>query len=96
MFLLGIGLWLLRQYLMPSVKVNLPPSGAAPWQRVRIDSRDDRNCMSSDSTQALPTLGGSTLSSGDVVPTTSDFLPTVGKDIPLAGTSRPPPANSHG
>jgi hypothetical protein len=54
---------------MPSVEVRLPPSGASPWQRVRSESLDDRDCLSiSDyNTQVLPALDSSALISGDIV-----------------------------
>ena len=60
-FLLAIGLLLLRKYLMPPAEVRLPPSGAAPWRRVRLDSLDDgdRMSISDENTQTLPVLGAS-------------------------------------
>src|SRR5712692_349102 len=45
------GRWLLRQWLMPVRKVKLPPSGAAPWQRVRTTSLPGSMNSSGDSTQ---------------------------------------------
>jgi hypothetical protein len=38
--LVVIGL-VLRRWLMPARKAKLPPSGAAPWQRVRTTGLDD-------------------------------------------------------
>jgi hypothetical protein len=36
--LVAVGRWLLRKWLLPVRKVKVPPSGAAPWQRVRPTS----------------------------------------------------------
>lgn len=36
--LAAVGRWLLRKWLLPVRRVKLPPSGAAPWQRVRPTS----------------------------------------------------------
>ncbi len=38
------GRWLLRQWLLPVRKVKGPPSGAAPWQRVRTTSLPGSMC----------------------------------------------------
>ena len=68
--LLAIGLLLLRKYLLPPAEVRLPPSGAAPWQRVRLDSLDDgdRLSVSDENTQTLPALDGRAPTSADMVP----------------------------
>jgi CheY-like chemotaxis protein len=81
MLLLIIGLLLLRKYLMPSAKVRLSPSGATPWQRVRIKSVDD-HMSSSGSSMQTPTLGGSSPTSSDFMPTTDGYSPTTRNVIP--------------
>jgi hypothetical protein len=53
--LVAVGLLLLLKWLMPVRWVKLPPSGAAPWQRVRPTSLHGNMNSSSDSTQQLPT-----------------------------------------
>lgn len=53
--LVAVGLWLLRQWLMPVRKVKVPPSGAAPWQRVRTTSLNGNITSSVDRRQQLPT-----------------------------------------
>jgi hypothetical protein len=82
MLLLAIGLLLLRKYLMPSAKVRLSPSGATPWQRVRINSLDDSMSSSDHSLQARTTLGGSSPTSSDFMPGTDGYLPTIRNVIP--------------
>ncbi len=49
------GLWLLRQWLMPVRKVKVPPSGAAPWQRVRPTSLPGSMNSPGDQSQQFPT-----------------------------------------
>ncbi len=54
-----IGFLLLRKYLLPlqPVKVNLPPSGAQPWRRVRTGSIHDYTNLAGDTLQdSGPTL----------------------------------------
>jgi hypothetical protein len=82
MLLLAIGLLLLRKYLMPSAKVRLPPSGAPPWQRMRINSLEDRVSSSDHSWQRRQTLDGSSPTSNDCVPTTDGYLPITRNAIP--------------
>jgi hypothetical protein len=82
MLLLAIGLLLLRKYLMPSAKVRLSPSGATPWQRVRINSLDGQMSSSGHSLQTRPTLGGSSPTSSDYMPGTDGYLPTIRNVIP--------------
>jgi hypothetical protein len=53
--LVAVGLWLLRQWLLPVRKVKVPPSGAAPWQRVRTTSLPVNINSSVDRRQQLPT-----------------------------------------
>jgi hypothetical protein len=53
------GLLLLRKRLLPPqpIRVNLPPSGAQPWRRVRIDSMHDNTNIAADPLQdSGPTL----------------------------------------
>jgi hypothetical protein len=64
--LVSVGLWLLRQWLMPLRKV--PPSGAAPWQRVR--------------TTSLPGNINSSVDRRQQFPTTDAFLPATRNSIP--------------
>ncbi len=66
--LVAVGLWLLRQWLMPMRKVKLPPSGAAPWQRMRTPSLPGNITSSVDRRQQLPT--------------TDAFLPAIRSRIP--------------
>src|SRR6266496_3822699 len=82
MLLLVIGLLLLRKYLMPSGKVRKSPSGAPPWQRVRINSLDARMSSSGHSVQTRPTLGGNSPTSSDFTLTTDGFHPTARNVIP--------------
>jgi|GEM_PF-2509993 len=53
--LVAVGLLLLLKWLMPVKWVKVPPSSAAPWQRVRPTSLHGDMNSSSDSTQQLPT-----------------------------------------
>jgi len=53
--LAAVGLFLLLKWLMPVKWVKLPPSGAAPWQRVRPTSLHGNMNSSGGSTQQLPT-----------------------------------------
>ena len=48
------GLWLLRQWLLPVRKVKVPPSGAAPWQRVRTTSLPGSMNSPGDRRQLFP------------------------------------------
>jgi hypothetical protein len=82
MLLLTIGLVLLRKYLMPSARMRLSPSGATPWQRMRINSLDGRESSSDQRLQTRPTLGGSSLTSSDIMPETDGYLPTTRNVIP--------------
>ncbi len=66
--LVAVGLWLLQQWLMPVRKVKVPPSGAAPWQRVRPTSLPGNINSSVDRRQQLPT--------------TDAFLPATRNSIP--------------
>jgi hypothetical protein len=66
--LVAIGLWLLRQWLLPVRKVKVPPSGAAPWQRVRLTSLPGNINSSGDRRQQLLT--------------TDAFLPATRNSIP--------------
>lgn len=66
--LVAVGLWLLWQWLMPVRKVKVPPSGAAPWQRVRTTSLPGNINSSVDRRQQLPT--------------TDAFLPATRNSIP--------------
>src|SRR5260221_1615339 len=49
------GRWLLRQWLLPVRKVKGPPSGAAPWQRVRTSSPHGSMNSPGDRRQPFPT-----------------------------------------
>jgi hypothetical protein len=49
------GRWLLRQWLLPVRKVKGPPSGAAPWQRVRTTSLPGSMNSPGDRRQPFPT-----------------------------------------
>src|SRR5260221_10861624 len=49
------GRWLLRQWLLPVRKVKGPPSGAAPWQRVRTTSPHGSMNSPGDRRQPFPT-----------------------------------------
>ena len=82
MLLLVIGLLLLRKYLMPSASMKLSPSGSTSWQRMRINSLDGRLGNSDHSLQTRPTLGGSSLTSSDIMPQTNAYLPTTKNVIP--------------
>src|SRR5258708_38435362 len=53
--LAAVGLLLLLKWLMPVTWVKLPPSGAAPWQRVRPTSLHATVNGSTDATQHVPT-----------------------------------------
>ena len=65
------GRWLLRQWLLPVRKVKGPPSGAAPWQRVRTTSLP--GSMNSPGDRRQPFL------------TTDAFLPAARDSIPSRG-----------
>jgi hypothetical protein len=82
LLLLVTGLLLLRTYLLPSAKMRLPPSGAPPWQRARINSLDDRMNISGHRLQTLQTLDVSSLTCRDDNPTTDGYLPTMRNVIP--------------
>ncbi len=53
--LVASGRWLLRKWLLPVRKVKVPPSGAAPWQRVRTTSLPDSMNSPGDRRQPFPT-----------------------------------------
>lgn len=82
MLLLAIGLLLLRKYHLPSAKVKLLPSGAPPWQRVRINSLDDHMSNSGHYWQRRQTLDGISPSSNDYVPMTDGYFPITRNVIP--------------
>jgi hypothetical protein len=65
------GRWLLRQWLLPVRKVKGPPSGAAPWQRVRTTSLPGSMNSPGDRRQPFPT--------------TDAFLPAARDSIPSRG-----------
>ena len=62
------GRWLLRKWLLPVRKVKGPPSGAAPWQRVRTTSLPDSMNSPGDRRQPFPT--------------TDAFLPATRNSLP--------------
>lgn len=65
------GLWLLRRWLIPVRKVKVPPSGAAPWQRVRTTSLPGSMNSPDDRKQPFPT--------------TDAFLPATRYSMPSPG-----------
>ena len=65
------GRWLLRQWLLPVRKVKGPPSGAAPWQRVRTTSLPGSMNSPGDRRQPFPT--------------TDAFLPATRNSLPSRG-----------
>ena len=65
------GRWLLRQWLLPVRKVKGPPSGAAPWQRVRTTSLPGSMNSPGDWRQPFPT--------------TDAFLPAARDSLPSRG-----------
>ncbi len=83
MFLLAIGLLLLRKYSMRSAKVRLPPSGAVPWQRVRTNSLHGNMHGSSYNVHSLPTPGGFLPTTRNVIPSRRGFSPITSKSAPM-------------
>jgi hypothetical protein len=75
MLLLVIGLLLLRKFLIPSSRMRPSPSGATPWQRMRINSLDDRMSSSDQSLQTRPTLDISPPTGSDIMLETGSHLP---------------------
>ncbi len=80
--LVAVGLLLLRKWLMPMRKVKLPPSGAAPWQRVRTTSLHGSMNNSGYSIRKLPTTDAFLPTTRNIIPsrkgfsfTTSNFVP---------------------
>ncbi len=69
--LVAVGRWLLRKWLLPVRKVKGPPSGAAPWQRVRTTSLPGSMNSPGDRRQPFPT--------------TDAFLPATRDSIPSRG-----------
>jgi hypothetical protein len=81
MLLMFIGLLLLRKYLMPSARMRPSPSGATPWQRMRINSLDGPISNSNQSLHTQTTLAGISPTTGDIVPETDGYLPTTSNVI---------------
>ena len=75
--LVAIGPVLLRRRLMPAGNVKLPPSGAAPWQRVR-DSANSTD----DNTQNLPVTGTLLPTTGNSTPITKGNSSTTSHPVP--------------
>src|SRR5713226_8389363 len=76
-----IGL-VLRRWLMPVRKAKLPPSGAAPWQRVRTTGLDDSMNSSGYGRQKLPGTYAFLRTTKNIIPsrmkvssTTRHFVP---------------------
>jgi hypothetical protein len=82
MLLLAIGLFLLRKYFTPFAKMGSSPSGATPWQRMRINSLDGRMSSSVHSLQTRPTLGESSPTTSDIMSKTNGYPPTPRNVIP--------------
>ncbi len=80
--LAAVGLLLLLKWLMPVKWVKLPPSGAAPWQRVRPTSLHGNMNSSSDSTQQLPTTDAFIPPARNSMPSLSS---TTSQDEPVWG-----------
>jgi hypothetical protein len=53
--LVAVGRWLLRKWLLPVMKVKVPPSGATPWERVRPTSLQKSQDSAGYNRQQLPT-----------------------------------------
>ena len=62
------GRWLLRKWLLPVRKVKVPPSGAAPWQRVRTTSLPDSMNSPGDRRQPFPTTDAFLLATRNSLP----------------------------
>jgi hypothetical protein len=71
--LVAVGLWLLRQWLMPVRKVKVPPSGAAPWQRVRPTSLPGSMNGSGDRRQQFPTTDAFQAATRNSIPSRKGF-----------------------
>jgi len=77
--LVAVGCWLLRKWLLPVRKVKLPPSGAAPWQRVRPTSLQSSMDSAGSSRQQLPMtdafIPAASINLPSLSPTTSQGVP---------------------
>lgn len=80
--LVAVGLLLLLKWLMPVKWVKVPPSGAAPWQRVRPTSLHGNVNSSSGSTQQLPTTDAFIPPARNSMPSLSS---TTSQDEPVWG-----------
>jgi hypothetical protein len=81
--LVAVGLLLLQKWLMPVRKVKLPPSGAAPWQRVRPTSLHDSMDSSGSSMQQFPTTDAFLPVTSNSVPSRKGFSSPTSNSLPL-------------
>jgi hypothetical protein len=81
--LVAVGLLLLQKWLMPVRKVKLPPSGAAPWQRVRPTSLHGSMDSSGSSMQQFPTTDAFLPVTSNSVPSRKGFSSPTSNSLPL-------------
>ena len=86
--LVAVGMVLLRKWLMPVRKVKLPPSGAAPWQRVRPTSLPGSINSSGSSMQPLPTTDASLPAARNSIPSRKGFSSPTSNALPFEAQTK--------
>jgi hypothetical protein len=86
--LVAVGIFLLRKWLMPVRKVKLPPSGAAPWQRVHPTSLPGSMNSSASSMQPFPTTDASLPAARNSIPSRKGFPSPTSNGLPLEAQTK--------
>jgi hypothetical protein len=86
--LVAVGMVLLRKWLLPVRKVKLPPSGAAPLQRVPPTSLPGSINSSGSSIQPLPTTDASLPTARNSIPSRKGFSSPTSDALPFEAQTK--------
>ena len=84
--IIGLVLW---RWLMPVRKMKLPPSGAAPWQRVRTTGLDDSMNSSGYGGQKLPGTYACLRTTKNIIPSRMKVSSTTRHFVPKRPSTSP-------
>ena len=86
--LVAVGMVLLRKWLLPVRKVKLPPSGAAPWQRVPPTSLPGSINSSGSSIEPFSTTDASPPAARNSIPSRKGFASPTSNGLPLEAQTK--------
>ena len=86
--LMAVGMVLLRKWLLPVRKVKLPPSGAAPWQRVPPTSLPGSINSSGSSIEPFSTTDASLPAARNSIPSRKGFPFPTSNGLPLEAQTK--------